>query len=123
VPAAKPVQTEKTDVAKPEVTEGDAAEKTEVTESKPVEPPTSQPQAQGNAKFAIVLASYVNQKNAETFIELLKKNGYKDARFVENGKTTRILYSGYVTREDAQAALGTLRKESTFFSDGWILEL
>ena len=123
MPAAKPVQTEKTDVAKPEVTESKTAEKPEVTESKPVETPTSQPQAQGNAKFAIVLASYVNQKNAETFIELLKKNGYKDARFVENGKTTRILYSGYVTREDAQAALGTLRKESTFFSDGWILEL
>ena len=76
-----------------------------------------------NSKFAIVLASYVSQKNAETFIKQLNDGGYKNAQFVSNGKMNRILYSSYATEAEAQTALNTLRQESAFFADGWILEL
>lgn len=94
-------------------------QKSQVADSKKAEPQT----LSKGAKYAIVLASYVSQKNAENFIKQLNEGGYKNARFVENGKMNRILYAGYATEADAQAALNTLRQESSFFADGWILEL
>lgn len=74
-------------------------------------------------RFAIVLASYVSEHNANIFIEHLAKAGFKEGRYVKTGKVSRILYSGYPNETEAQSALQALRKECADFSDGWILEL
>ena len=74
-------------------------------------------------KFAIVLASFVNKTNAEAFVEKLSNQGFKEARYVKNDNVSRILYSNYADREEAQQALYDLRKQSDVFESAWILEL
>lgn len=74
-------------------------------------------------KYTIVLASFVSQQNAETFIENLKKDGLTEGRYVKAGKTSRILYSGYATEADARTALNALREQNAAFADAWLLEL
>ena len=75
------------------------------------------------AKFTIVLATYVSQSNAERYIKTLAKDGFDQARYVKNGKVSRILYSNYTDEETAQKALMSLRQQSSEFAEAWILEL
>lgn len=74
-------------------------------------------------KFSIVLASYVSETNANTFIKGLTKAGYPKGKYVKKGKVSRILYSEYATEAEAQNALKTLRQQNTEFAKAWILEL
>lgn len=74
-------------------------------------------------KYALVLASYVSQKNAEDFIEKLAKEGFAEGQYVKNGKVSRILYSGYSSEEDAQKALAALRQQNAAFAEAWIIAL
>lgn len=83
----------------------------------------TQPATTEAPHFSIVMASYVSQANAETFINQLAKAGYGEGKYIKNGKVSRILYSEYATEADAQKALQTLRKENTEFAEAWILEL
>ena len=75
------------------------------------------------AKFAIVLASYVSKNNADIFIDNLARQGFKEGRYVKDEKISRILYSNYKDKEEAQQALQELRQQSREFAEGWILEL
>lgn len=75
------------------------------------------------AKFAIVLASFVNKTNADAFIDNLSKQGFTEGRYVKNGNVSRILYSNYTDKENAQQALQELRQQCSEFADGWVLEL
>lgn len=85
--------------------------------------------AQSNAtpdtlySHAIVLATYVSQKNAEEFIRLLAKEGLDEGRYVKNGKVSRVLYSAYTCEADAKEALNNLRQQNTAFANAWVLEL
>lgn len=74
-------------------------------------------------KYVIVLASYVSRTNAEIFILNLAKSGLTEGRYVKEGKVNRILYSGYQTEVEAQAALRSLRQQSNDFEKAWILAL
>lgn len=74
-------------------------------------------------RYAIVLASYVSRPNAEDYIQKLAKSGLKEARFVKDGKVSRILYSGFQTEVEAKAALNRLRLQNNDFSEAWILAL
>lgn len=76
-----------------------------------------------NSRFAIVLATYVSQDNAERFIKDLAKEGLGEGRYVKNGKVSRVLYSEYTNEAAAQQALNTLRQQNTAFAEAWILEL
>ena len=76
-----------------------------------------------DTKFSIVLASYVSESNAETFIKGLAKAGYAEGRYVKTGKVSRILYSEYATEAAAQNALKDLRQKNAEFAEAWILEL
>ena len=73
-------------------------------------------------QFTIVLATYVGQESAERYIKTLAKDGFGEARYVKNGKVSRILYSNYADKATAQQALTSLRKESSEFAEAWILE-
>ena len=73
--------------------------------------------------YTIVLATYVSQDNAERYIKTLAKDGFDQARYVKNGKISRILYSNYTDELTAQKALVSLRQQSSEFAEAWILEL
>lgn len=75
-----------------------------------------------NGKYVIVLASYVSQKNADIFIQRLNNEGLKEARYIKNGKISRILYSDYADEAQAQNALNSLRQQNSAFAEAWILE-
>ena len=88
-------------------------------------PPSSSTQKsnQQEPKYAIVLASFVNQQNAENLVKELAKEGFPEGRYAKTGKTSRILYSGFEDEAAAQAALNTLRQQNKAFNEAWILAL
>ena len=49
--------------------------------------------------FTIVLACYVSEKNANTFIESLSESGYEDGQFID-GKKTMIVYGKYASETE-----------------------
>ena len=74
-------------------------------------------------KCTIVLASYVSQNNAETFLSKLSKEGFTEGKFVKIGKVSRILYAGYASEAEAQKALKDLRQQSAAFEEAWVMPL
>ena len=76
-----------------------------------------------SSQYTIVLASFVNQENANRYIEGMAKAGFKEGRYVKNGNTSRIIYSTYKNQTEAQSALMSLRKQSPEFAEAWILAL
>ena len=86
------------------------------------EPAKAEP-AKKSGRYAIVLATYVSQDNAERFIKTLAKEGLGEGRYVKNGKVSRVLYSEYANEATAQEALSRFSKENSAFAEAWILEL
>lgn len=76
----------------------------------------------GKSCFTIVLASYVSKVNAEEYIANLKKAGFSEGRYEKTKSVSRILYSKYQTKEQAQSALNKLRAESESFAEAWVME-
>ena len=76
-----------------------------------------------NGRFALVMASYTTRANGEEYIQKLAEEGYKEGRFFEKGKMTRVLYGHYATAEDADAALHELREKNSEFKQAWVLEV
>ncbi|MDO4737873.1 MAG: SPOR domain-containing protein [Bacteroidales bacterium] len=75
------------------------------------------------SRYTIVLASYVEKRNAEEFIANLAKEGFPEARFTKTGKVSRVLYSGFANEEEARNALRAFREKNQSFSEAWVLEL
>lgn len=132
-PSVKPTQnTVKTDkaVEKKETSKENANKaetpNTEAPEAKTLKKET--PKAEANtqvaeAKYSIVIASYVSKANAEEYISKMAKSGYPEGRFVKNGKVSRILYSNFATETEAKTKLNELRKEAKEFAEAWIIAL
>lgn len=76
-----------------------------------------------NGRFALVLASYTTRANGEEYIQKLAEEGYKEGRFFEKGKMTRVLYGHYATAEEADEALHELRNKNSEFKQAWVLEV
>jgi len=72
--------------------------------------------------FSIVMACYVTRENAEYFLANLKKEGLNEGRYVKTGRKSWIMYSNYETKEAANAALSTLRKQSKSFAEAWVIK-
>ena len=72
--------------------------------------------------YAIVLASQVSKKNANSFVDQLHKKGFSEARVLEAGKNTRVLYGRYSSENEAYNALRPLRKQSSDFAEGWVMK-
>lgn len=120
-PTSSPVQ-------KKEVMTAETTAEVETTTKETVETSTAksaenQPEAEVSVQYTIVLASFVNEVNANRYIEQMKKDGFGEGRYVKNGNTSRIIYSTYQTESDAQSALISLRKQSSEFASAWVLAL
>ena len=129
-PAAPKAKVNKPAVKKTEATQPVATQAvstptplTDVQDQKQPNKKTTTPANTNDAKFTIVLATYVSQDNAECYIKSLAKDGFDQARYVKNGKVSRILYSNFDDEATAQQALMSLRKQSSEFAEAWILEL
>lgn len=92
-----------------------------VAEAKTTEVKNSGEQAT-SGRYTIVLASAVTEKNADEFIERLKKNGYKDAKKYKKGSMLRVVYSGFASENEARTQLKKLRGNEPF-DQAWVYEM
>lgn len=76
-----------------------------------------------NGRFSLVMASYTTKANGEEYIQKLAEEGFKEGRFFEKGKMTRVLYGHYATAEEADEALHELRNKNSEFNQAWVLEV
>ncbi len=71
--------------------------------------------------FLIVLASDVTLKNAERYVNDLKKRGFENAIIYNNGKMTRVVLEGYATEEEASNHNIELHRSSKEFTYSWVM--
>jgi len=83
----------------------------------PNEPATPKPQ------FCLVLASQVSKANAERFIKQLSDKGFDEARQLETKRMRRVIYGSFASETEAYNRLRTLRSESRYFAEAWVLEV
>ncbi|MCD8235651.1 MAG: SPOR domain-containing protein [Prevotellaceae bacterium] len=74
-------------------------------------------------EFVLVLASYVSKANSAAFIENLKSEGFTEAEYIRTEKISRIIYSGYASKDEAADSLNVLRKQNPAFKEAWILKI
>lgn len=73
-------------------------------------------------EFAVVLASAVNSKNAQAYVESLKQRGYK-AEMRVKGTMNRVLIPGFHTQEEASKYAQQLRTSNQEFEGVWVLKI
>ena len=73
-------------------------------------------------EFAVVLASAVSRKNAQTYVENLKQRGYK-AEMRAKGSMTRVLIPGFRSQEEASKYAQQLRTKDQEFEGVWVLKI
>ncbi len=72
--------------------------------------------------FAIVLASAITKRNAESYTAELKSDGVDGARVYTRGKMTRVVCGSYATREAAQDALRAHGGDARF-AQAWVIDI
>lgn len=72
--------------------------------------------------YCIVLASKVTKRNADDFTRRLKALGFDDAKVLtEKGKSVKVVYGRYKTKNEAYNALNNLKGNEPFY-DAWIYQ-
>lgn len=69
--------------------------------------------------YYIVLASNVSNKNAENYVEVLKKRGFNSARVLK-GKFNRVVVGEYTTAEEARIAVNDIKQKDKEYQGAWI---
>lgn len=69
--------------------------------------------------YCIVLASYVTKRNAQYFVENLKKRGYADAEIYVHNNITRVIYGKFATEADAYPTLRRMHGEKDL-TEAWV---
>lgn len=72
--------------------------------------------------FCIVLASYVSMRNANAFVEQLKKQGYDQSEVFVRNNVTRVIYGHYISESDAYNDLRKLHRHKDL-AEAWVLKL
>ncbi len=72
--------------------------------------------------YCVVLASQVKKENAENFVSQLKKQGYSQARILEQGHVRRVIYGSYATEGEAYQQLKKMNRKAEF-ADAWVYQL
>lgn len=72
--------------------------------------------------YCIVLASDVQKKNAQLFVEQMRQQGYEYTRLLEGKQKLKIIYGTFPTHEMAQDTLRKFQSISTF-SQSWIMKV
>ena len=72
--------------------------------------------------FCIVLASQVSQRNADSFINILEKDGFHEASIMMT-RFRRVVYGHYASEEEATKQLRQLRSKSSHFKEAWVMRI
>lgn len=108
------------EIAKPEEitleTMPESATETKAEASKKVAP---QVVSQEDKPYCLVLASQVKRSNAEEFVRLLQKKGFKDTEIYVNNNIVRVVYGHFVSEGAAYTELHNLRFEE-HFEEAWV---
>ena len=89
-----------------------------------IKPIATPEETTSEATYCIVLASQVNQKNAEIFIERLHKDNFTEARLqTSKSNMLRVVYGNYANEAEAANALRSLRNKSDYFEQSWVLKI
>lgn len=73
-------------------------------------------------KYTLVLASAIEEANANVYAAKLKKEGMPDAAPYKKGKMVRVVYGSYPTESAAQEALHKMHKHQAF-ADAWVMKI
>lgn len=72
--------------------------------------------------YTLVLASAIEETNANTYATKLKKEGMSEAAPYKKGKMVRVVYGSYPTESAAQEALHKMHKHQAF-ADAWVMKV
>ena len=73
--------------------------------------------------YTIVLVSSITTKNAERFANEMAQKGYPESKVLQKDNLNRVVYSQFASEADAWNQLHKLRKESSDFTEAWILKV
>lgn len=74
-------------------------------------------------EYAVVLASALSMKNAESYIKDLTNRGYKVCLQTGNGKMNRVIIPNFKNMDEARAKIQELKNTSDEFKNAWALKL
>ena len=72
--------------------------------------------------YCIVLASYVSMRNANAFVNQLKKEGYEQSEIFVRNNVTRVIYGHYASEQDAYNDLRRFHRYSKT-AEAWVMEI
>lgn len=84
---------------------------------------TSEPIAEKETGYCLVLASQVAQQGAENLVSQMKQHGYEDTRVNINRNVRRVVYGHYPSQDAAYQALNKLRNSSSDFDEAWVYKI
>jgi len=72
--------------------------------------------------YCIVLASYVSMRNANAFVEKLKKEGYEQSEIFVRNNVTRVIYGHYPSEQDAYNDLQRIHRHKGL-AEAWVMKI
>ena len=72
--------------------------------------------------YCIVLASYVSMRNANAYVDQLKKMGFEDSEVFVRNNVTRVIYGHYQSENDAYNDLRRFHRK-TETAEAWVMPL
>ena len=84
--------------------------------------PKPKPTVNRQTGYCIVLASQVNQRNAEAFVAQLKKQGLPDVRIFTQNNIRRVVCGHYATEGQAYASLQKIHEQKDC-SEAWVYKI
>lgn len=73
--------------------------------------------------YCVVVASAISEKNAESYVERLHKEGYKEAQVYKKGNMVRVVFPGFASEAEAHAKMNALSDRSEEFASAWVYHI
>ncbi len=75
------------------------------------------------AKYTVVLASSIPQKNANLFVSQLHEQGLTQASVLVKGRMVRVVHGTYATESQAYSAMKAIHAKGDTFAQAWVMAL
>ena len=96
-------------------------ESEDVTEEESIDTSTATIKSE-QPSYAIVLASSISMKNAQSYVASLQNRGHK-AEILSRGKMIRVIIPGFHSADEVHQAIKQMQSQSNEFSKAWTLKL
>lgn len=81
----------------------------------------SQPAAEQEPAYTVVLASRITRQNAQEYVEHLHQKGYSEVEMLVRKSGVKVIYGRYTTEEEARRVLNRLN-DNKDFAGVWIMK-